>query len=484
MTKRPLRSSNDRVFDRGCFDLSTVFGGARQVGASLLFALLLTEGASADQRKASELQSPRPEAASAQKSSSDTQEHARGNAELLGALGSDIAEVKSVWQLNQEVTLLSPRLMEHGQVIPLPLPLSTAQIEAKHCTTVLALGAPNLSFVLSFQRDQQVTARSWPVRSTAGLAQITRCDARRALLQHLQIHFRSPRGVVQFVIAQGAKAPAHATLVLPARNPGPPLASPEVGPRPRLEKVADRAHQRTRRLQRARAASVRTSSLATDDQGGVESFLELAEGCHRLDILASNENHAASDVDARLLSLGDGTAVAVDESSSPDASLEFCLGRDQPLRLEVRGGPQAGELTLLQAFWPLPRGLPVEWGALARSALANSFHFTQTGMPPLSRPPVLSSLGVAGVTRLHLPLAPETCYLLSVASLHRAPAQLAVAARAGAAIRQAQTKEGDQGTSLTLCTEGAPRADIEVQAIGSQLIWILGAWELSHGKQP
>lgn len=408
---------------------------------------------------------------------------ARGGAELLGPTGREMAAVRASWGQESELTSLPVRFLERGDVLPIALPAAAADTTKQGCTTLLVLGPRNLSFVLGFSSAEAADHRAWPVPSVAGLAEVTRCGPRRRLLRELEVAFRSPRGVLQFLVAQGPEPPPQAIQILGERNPGPALPSPRIGPRPRLGAIRPRLEARTARRAQASAQTLRTDDLPADSSGNARSALELGPGCHVLDLLSEDDADGAVDMDARLLRAETSEVVALDETSPADSVLQLCVGRPERLLLEIRGAAPDTSLALLVSSWQLPPGIPLVWGAVARSALASALFDTDSGLPRPETPPVLSSLGVSGSTRLSFEPLPGSCYVAAVGSLKPTSARFGLGLRQGARRRQASSGELQAGTSLTFCADATWSAELEVQATGREVAWILGVWQLD-GPRP
>lgn len=397
-----------------------------------------------------------------------------------GALGRDVDRVASAWRRWGSVTELPARFLQRGETIPVPLPPLAGTGE---CITLLALASRNLSFVLSFApktaRDgnSDLSARAFPVQSTAGVAEITRCGPRRAQLPRLRLDLRSARGTVQFLVARGdAPAPA-ATDILSSRKPG-PLAEPRtLGARARLGPLEQRLARRTATHRTRGALSVKRLSLSADTSGRGVLLVPLKEGCHRVDVLAGQTDEGTPDIDARLLDPSDGRLLALDANGTSDPKLLVCQTLDAPARLEFLGAAEGLPLTALVASWPLPRGLPLTWGHEARSAMARALFTSELGPLSTSEQPIHATLGTSGLTHAFVEVEPDACYRLALAPFVGESSQLGVGVSVGPLIRQAQANEQD-GSQLSFCSPLAGTATLEVQAQGNRPVWLLAVWRL------
>jgi hypothetical protein len=99
------------------------------------------------------------------------------------------------------------------------------------------------------------------------------------------------------------------------------------------------------------------------------------------------------------------------------------------------------------------------------------------GFKSISDRPDSSSLGVAGVTGLFVPTQPGACYRVAVAAFQGELSQLALGLQSGLLSRQA--REGpNSGAQLSFCAKETGTAKLEVQAVGTGLVWLLASWRL------
>jgi hypothetical protein len=251
-------------------------------------------------------------------------------------------------------------------------------------------------------------------------------------------------------------------------DPGPSASLPDLG----------------LRIQNARARAEREAAAATDERkllasryGTTEKLLRLEQGCHRIDALgvASSEEDRPVDIDIMVNAVGDEEVLAEDRSENADASVQFCLGRSQIVKLELQGAAPRTKLTLLRATWPLPPGLPEYWGARARARMAQAVGHSI--FPALVESPVFASLGVQGSTLLPVEVEPGACYLVAVAAIRGESRGIALAVRSGSATVQNQTAPDTEDTAVAFCAEGDEIASVEVEARGNGLGFLLAGWQ-------
>ncbi len=393
-----------------------------------------------------------------------------------GALGAQANQLEKEYGGSGRVTRLRPRLVHHENEQPIVLPPAAIDPSSKGCTTVSVLTAPNISFLLVFPHSEDdPRRRTWPIPSAAGSAEVTRCGARKSLLSGLSMKLRSRRGVAEFVVLESENPPPPVSELLPARNPGPSLPSPQVGRRPWLAPLKQRLEAIRKSLRETGAEAIHESGLASDASGSGSAVVHLDPGCHRLQLLVESNPEAPPDLDGRLSDLARGTEIAVDEEHRGQVSLSYCVGRAERVRLDYSGALPSSEVILVHSTWSIPEAFPTSWGPLARARLAQAA-WEGGGLQHFGVPPVYSSLGVRGTTRLTIPVDPSYCYVALLAPIRGEATSLALGTRAMGSTSEAHSTDGP-GVAVSFCARGTSRALLEAQALGASVAWILGVWE-------
>src|SRR5690606_35104457 len=263
------------------------------------------------------------------------------------------------------------------------------------CTTIAVLGSPSTNFLLRFLRseDDAMLGRDWPEPSIAGATQLTRCGARKSMLGRIAVEMRSPRGVLEFIVAQSSEPAPSLLKALPHRDPGPPGRLRETGPPASLPPLAERVLAAKRRNARDNAEDPYERKLQASRNGGGQKLYRLDPGCHRFDVLGeiNEDQEQPLDIDVVVVAVGEQQVVAEDRSDNPDASVQFCLGRREIVKLDFQGAPPRSNVTLVLGSWPLPPGLPEVWGAQARAGMAEAVGVQQ--FSALGESPVFAGLG-------------------------------------------------------------------------------------------
>lgn len=397
-------------------------------------------------------------------------------------LGSDVRELTRARAPYSRVVRLKPRLLQRGDRLPLSVPAELLNPKDSSCTTVSVLGVAGAHFVLRFtEPDPGSPSSAFPEASAAGASEVTRCGTGKAMLAGAYLEMRSPRGVIETLVASSSGPLPRLIEVLPARDPASELPLGDPGPRPGLAPLVDRLQRLAKRAQREGAKGFeQLTTEAGADGAGAES-LTLARGCHQLSLLseATAPGSLAVDVDAELVDGEDGTRLAVDRADDADAGLSLCLG--MPTRVELRfiGAAPNAALRITLARWELPGGLPSAWGSEAHARLAK---LAQSAHLELRDAPVYSSLGVQGPTQLPLEVEPSACYSALLVPLRGEVRNMSLSIRAHALGDALHGASDSDGTSVSFCARGARLATLDVDSQGSSLAWLLAVWQTGRSE--
>ncbi len=404
-------------------------------------------------------------------------------ARFSGELGQQVERLHRTWGELGQASALPPTIMERGDQADLLLPSAALDPETTHCTTLAVLSAPNISFVVTFgDGGLPMTQRAWPVPSTAGVAELTRCGARKRLLGQLQVQMRSRRGVIESVLVSSHEPPPAASEVLQGRDPGPSRPAPQVGPRPYLLPISQRLENRQRSLLRAGAVDVVQSSIKSDEAGRGSRAFHLADGCHRFLALAPRDESSPPDLDARLVELARGELLDRDEEQAGEASLLHCTGQNERVRLDFNGANPGSEVVVIHARYDLPNGIPMHWGSDARGQFAQVLREDDLPSPPA--PPILSALGVRGETRFRIETKPMRCYLAAAAPIRGESRRIQIRAFGGTMDRYSQSLGDGEGAALSLCPGAAEHMVFQVHSVGTAVAWVFSIWELGDLSSP
>jgi len=391
-------------------------------------------------------------------------------------LGSDVRALTAARAPVSRVVRLKPRLLERGDRLPLSVPAELLSPQDSTCVTVSMLGVVGAHFVVRFaEPDPNTPSTAFPEASVAGASEITRCGTGKPLLASAYLEMRSPRGVIELLVASSLSPLQRLTEVLPSRDPGGELSLGDPGPRPALPPITERLARLAKRAQREGAARFeQIPSEAGEDGAGAES-MTLDRGCHQLSLLSeAPASGVVVDLDAELLDAEDGTRLAVDRADDADAALSVCVGAPSRVELRFIGAAPRALLRLTDARWDLPPGIPNGWGADARASfarLARSAHLA------LLDAPIYSSLGVQGSTQLPVEVTPGACYSALLVPLRGEVRNMSLSVRAHARGEVPHGAADTDGTAVAFCAQGARLATVDVDSQGANLAWLLAIWQ-------
>lgn len=407
---------------------------------------------------------------------------AAASPELGAELASDSDALLAAWQKQGEVLRLQPRLYERGDLQPLVLPADWVDPTTPECTRVAVLTTPGNHFTLRFwagSHGPSWFARQAPTLSVAGAADLVRCGVHKAILAHLALEMRSPRGVVEVVAGRANRPPDELRRILTQRNPGSAVATPVATPRARSAPLTERVQALIDEVHRQGAVSIRRAEVTASARGTASDVVALEAGCHRFDILGpdSDASQPTADIDAELSDL-DGQTLSEDRGDNADATLRFCTGEPRRLRLRYGGAQPESVVTLLHTRWELPSAVPASWGPEARGRLSEALR--RYDLDKLAGRPIYASLGVQGVTALPLEIEPGACYIGVLGVVQGHGQGLSLTVEAGATLSQNYAGSETTSTAVAFCSSDAERALAEVEARGGVLAWLFAVWQVAR----
>lgn len=395
-----------------------------------------------------------------------------------------------------------PIFLDHGRVAALRLgdakPVATAKDAKAGCVTVVlltprtaeiaivpeALGAPPAPApALPSGHPTVANDDSGVVRSKAGVAMFERCGKEQAShpleADRLLVSAVSLRTTVEVLVARSAAPLASVESILPERSVGPAAPRGNAGrpldPGPILERMA-RVEKRSRDdgAERVRKVTMTPSAVGTG-----EIDVNLGEGCHSLDLLADFGTSARfpNDVDAEAHVGESGRMLARDRGESPDAHLELCLGEATDIEVTFIGAAGAASVTLVDATWPLPSGIPTEWGAETRGDVAAALR--RRHAPPLPPEPLGSVMGVQGETLAPFAVEPGQCYLAAASLIRGDVKALGLTVEIGDRAPHDEVGERPEAALVAFCAVSEDHAALRIEARGAQPWWVGLIWRVT-----
>jgi len=399
--------------------------------------------------------------------------------------GREVAErVVEQWRsAGGRVTQLPTRFLFDDETILVPI----AAEEGGGCTHVALVGARGLSFRAKLSDAgfdplaPEVGARG---ASVAGVVELRRCTGGRPV-RHVVITSDAGRGAVEVVVARAPSALPLVTSIVPERTGGALPPVPDTGALPPLAAVERRAEIAEIRAKRDGARAHERTPLRAGDDGTGESEIQLAAGCHRVELFAKDPRtdrptrRFRLDLDAELRDPTSERVLARDRTEAPDARLEACVGRPTRIVVAFAGAPPNGEITATVATWPLPEFLPDLWGPLTRSKMARVMFARHIAMP--SEDAVLLAQGSSGTTPVPVPVEVGGCYVAVVALSHGHARSLQIRALVGARESTDERGAAEEAALAAFCVSAGEKARVDVHARGSGVGWGMAVYRVKSG---
>jgi hypothetical protein len=214
--------------------------------------------------------------------------------------------------------------------------------------------------------------------------------------------------------------------------------------------------------------------------GSGELSLRIAEGCHRIEILAEVPQvvpRRATDVDAEARDSETGRPLARDRADAPDARMDFCVG--EPTTVDVPFVGAAGAVTVMvsDARWPIPKMVPTYWGARARGGLAMALR--RRGAPNPREQAIFESIGVQGETAVPIEVEPGRCYLAAMGLLRGEARGMRLSAELSGRMLRDESADRSEGAAVAFCSETETSAVMRVDARGNSPWWVLLVWPMN-----
>jgi hypothetical protein len=391
-------------------------------------------------------------------------------------LVEDVVRLRAAWARESRIEQLRPRLLSRGETIPLALPLWATDTKAGGCTSVSVLASPRVSFVLQVANGPSLDVHT----SEVGWVQISRCGPRRVDLRRALLEMRSPRGIVEVLVADARDPLPTLSSVLAHRDPGPKSPGGQAGPAPVPPPIELRAMAWEAQAKRDGATQIERQLIRAQGNEVPTARFSLGESCHRLSALGLAPTGRDSPRDLDLFLRGEALFELrrEDQSENSDAEISVCLAAPAPVSVGVLGLGTSDTAVLQHATFPMPLGLPAHWGPLVRSRFAEAFfrrHSSGT-----SRGPVYEALGVAGRTTLPLNLELRTCYVAGLSVLQGNPKALLLEATPSDRDGAADSTGDAEALVVAFCTGDDGFARLRVEAVGLSVAWVAALWRVER----
>ncbi len=377
-------------------------------------------------------------------------------------------------------------------------PAPTAPKPATGCTTLVLLTprTSEIAFLTDAEDTQPIPPPSLPVahptiapgdggaiHSRAGVATLERCGKEQAANplenERLLIQAVSPRTAVEVLVVRSAAPLEAVESVLPERAVGPSAPRGDAGRAIDPGPLGERLQRAEKRAREAGASQVLKVGMNASALGTGQFVVKLSEGCHTLDVVADLPQGPAraTDVDAEAHVSEGGRTLARDRGESTDAHLDFCLGEAGEVDVSFIGAAGPVSVTLVDAFWPLPTGIPTEWGPQARGDVAAALR--RRHAPVLPPEPIDTIMGVQGETLAPFAVEPGQCYLAVVALVRGDARALRVAVEIGDRAPHDEIADRPEAAQISFCATTEDRAALRIEARGPQPWWVALLWRVT-----
>jgi hypothetical protein len=293
------------------------------------------------------------------------------------------------------------------------------------------------------------------------------------------VELSSTRSALEVIVAESSDKLPDLREVLPERAAGPiaPRGDPgrplEPGP------IADRLARAEKRARSEGAEAVTRISMRASVAGTGEFSMRLAEGCHRVEVMAEVPSvipRRATDVDAEARESESERQLARDRADAPDARLDFCLGEATVVDVPFVGAAGPVNVMVSDARWATPRMVPPHWGARARGGLSTALR--RRGAPKPQSQPILETLGVQGETSVPFEVEPGKCYFAAVALLRGEARGIRLSAELGSRMVRDEAGERPESSAVAFCADLETSALMRVEARGSAPWWVMVIWPM------
>lgn len=423
-----------------------------------------------------------------------------------GAARADLREVVArageQWRSSGATVSQAPtRFLFEGDTLSIRVPPAPGA----RCTTIGFIGARGISFHAYFGSEgdsgSDLVGKS---TSVAGLLELVRCAG--GPVDRVVLVGDAGRGAVEVVVAR-SKAPLPSLrTIFPERTGGvlPPTQEPGLVPQaPPVAKRVNVAEARARAD--GGAVGARASWESTEDGSG-SGEIELAAGCHRVELFASEPTVSFSpgnlrrggrdkqeailgrrlrfDLDAELRDSDDNRLMARDRTDTPDVRLDACVGAPTQADVLFVGAAPRSRVLMTRATWPIPEGIPRIWGTAPRAKMAGALLARRLNTKDST--PVFVTQGASGTTPIPVALEPGACYVAVVAVVDGSARGLGLRAIVGGNESTDERGHNDNSGVVAFCTHEQRHGRLEVEARGTRMSWGLalyrvdsGAWELT-----
>jgi len=374
---------------------------------------------------------------------------------------------------------LGPRVLEQGEELPLLVPERLAPRKSADCLHLVALSAQTVQFVLNIPSLNEM-AEDVTIPSRAGLLEFVHCGLPDESYGGLSLTMLSPRGALDVVSYTDQSPVAGALKRIPWRNSGREASELSLEHRVAVGNFSERIGRLERHAAFRLADRTERKPIPNQDLESGEVLVGFDPGCHEVKLvmdLDTNQTEAL-DLSPELAWTDDSALLATNTSSSHTTTFIVCTATARIARLSFIANPAYLRAVLFRAHYPWPTGIPSNWATEVQNQMALAMF--RRHLPSLTSPPSQSWLGGSSATSLSMAVAPRSCYLAIVAASRGSQSDISLSI-SGESRWIADTSLDDVAASVAFCVSQVGDVKLDVDARGSDVVWILGIWTIANG---
>ncbi|NUP09357.1 MAG: hypothetical protein HOW73_25165 [Polyangiaceae bacterium] len=400
----------------------------------------------------------------------------------LADLADDAAKIEAALTAGGlELARKETLFVEEGHVVAVP------ETTGGKCRSVIVTAARNVTFSAvtgsaQDDADDLIAALQAPrserrFESTAGVLQLSGCGGEIA---RVYLRMTSARGALEVRVAHGDAVAEDVTDAI-GRSAGPSAPRGEVGPLLSVSSLADR-RQRADAAARADGA---TNVLAIEGRAEANGLglvkIKAVDGCHRFHVMAdATDNDGRVDLDAELRVEGGGATIVRDRGEAPDARLDVCVGSTTEIPIVFSGAPPKSRVLVLDALFPLPKGIPDHFGDRAQAGLAAAVRKRLRRGPDTA--PIFETTGAHGSMTTSIPTEPGRCYVAALGVMRGTPRGMRLFVQTSPRSATEEVPPGTDSAAVSFCASTSDGARLRVDAPGLGVGWVLSLWLLGASK--
>ena len=375
---------------------------------------------------------------------------------------------------------LGPRILEQTEELPLLVPGRLARVNEKNCLHLVVLAAQSVQFTLNVPGSDEATD-DMSLPSRAGLVEYVQCGQAQASLVDATVMMLSPRGVLDVIgFIDDQSVATTALRVLPWRAVGNEAPEHSLNHWAASPNLTSRLEHLERRASFQGANRTERRFIPGEDLQSGEVLVGFDPGCHEIQLITQvDEEHQELPFQTPELVWADnGQPAARDWSNGASPTFRVCTSVARIAKISFDACPADTQAVLFRSHYPWPAGIPSNWATPAREQMALAL--LRRHLPSLPTLPAKSWIGSSSGTSLLVPVTPRSCYLAIVATSQGPNNDISLAI-SSESHWIADSSIDAVGASVAFCVSRATNIKLDVDARGTDTVWILGLWAIASG---